>query len=111
MAYFAFTQQQGQEFIFELKDEAQITHARNILSGKEKERVHVVGRIKKSSQPYNPTWSYHLDPATIDFFYVGIEIADATMQYVEDHLDEVGGAFLPGGVWGPWDSRLVREVV
>ena len=55
MAYFAFTQRQGQEFIFELKDEAQITHARNILSGKEKERVHVVGRIKKSSQPYNPT--------------------------------------------------------
>jgi hypothetical protein len=46
----------------------------------------------------------------VRFFEVAIEVCDATMPYVEDHLDEVGGAFLPGGYWCPWTSRLTREV-
>ncbi|WP_433227073.1 hypothetical protein [Microtetraspora malaysiensis] len=39
-----------------------------------------------------------------------LRVCDATIPYVEDHLDEAGGAFLPGLVWCPWSSRLVREV-
>ncbi|SHE95496.1 BP74-related protein [Streptoalloteichus hindustanus] len=109
-AYFAFTQQRGQEFVFELTDEEKIAHARRILSGEEKDRIHVHGRIKKTKKPYNPHWDYHLDPDTIQFFEVAIEVCDANMQYVDDHLDEAGGAFLPGGHWCPWDSRLTREV-
>lgn len=108
--YFAFMQQPGQEFIFELTDEEKIAHARRILSGEETSEVHVVGRIRKTTKPYNPKWSYHLDPDTISFFAVAIEVCDANMQYVEDHLDEACGAFLPGCHWCPWDSRLVREV-
>jgi hypothetical protein len=37
---------------------------------------------------------------------VMMEVCDASMTYVEDHLDEVGGAFLPGAQWCPWDSKL-----
>ncbi|MGH6745831.1 hypothetical protein [Novosphingobium sp.] len=110
MAYFAFMQRSDQEFIFELTDEDKIAHARRILSGEEQEKVHVTGRIRKRTAPYNPKWSYHLEPATIDFFAVAIEVCDADMRYVEDHLDEACGAFLPGCHWCPWDSRLVREV-
>ena len=54
--------------------------------------------------------SYHLDPSTINFFQMAIEICDANMRYVEDHLDEACGAFLPGCYWCPWDSRITREV-
>ena len=112
MANFVFHQLErpSQEFIIQLNDEAKIAHARNILSGKETSRIHVVGRIIKRPQPYNPGWSFHLDPATIDFFDVAIEVCDANMQYVEDHLDEACGAFLPGCMWCPWSSTLVREV-
>jgi hypothetical protein len=112
MAYFAFAQGQdpGQEFIFELTDEDKIAHARRIISGEEKNEVHVFGRIIKRTKPYNPRWSYHLDPDTIRFFEVAIEVCDANMMYVEDHLDEACGAFLPGCVWCPWDSKVVREV-
>ncbi|MBM7116191.1 calmodulin [Archangium primigenium] len=110
MAYFAFMQQQGQEFIFEVTDEARIQKARDILAGKEKNEIHVHGRLIKRRQPYNPKWDFHLDPATISFFMMAIEVCDANMQYVQDHLDEAGGAFLPGAHWCPWDSRLVREV-
>ncbi|HEV7806310.1 MAG TPA: hypothetical protein VGO80_10850 [Solirubrobacteraceae bacterium] len=110
MAYFAFEDVTGQEFIFELTDQAKIDEARNILSGKQTDRTHVVGRIKKQQKPYNPRFSFHLDPATISFFQMAIEVCDATTMYVEDHLDEACGAFLPGCVWCPWTSKLVREV-
>ncbi|NVJ08306.1 calmodulin [Myxococcus sp. AM001] len=109
---FAFTQPSspGVEFIIELTDENTISHARKILSGEEKDEIHVHGRIIKRSQPYNPKFSFHLDPSTIRFFAMAIEVCDANMVYVEDHLDEAGGAFLPGGHWCPWDSKLTREV-
>ncbi|MQY04592.1 BP74-related protein [Actinomadura macrotermitis] len=109
-AYFAFQQHRDQEFVFELNDDELIEKARKIVKGEEKNSVHVIGRIKHGTKPYNPRWSYHLDPATINFFEVAIEVCDANMQYVEDHLDEAGGAFLPGGHWCPWDSRVTREV-
>jgi hypothetical protein len=111
-AYFAFNgfYDGSPEFVFELTDEDRIAHARRILSGEEKERVHVMGRLKKNPKPYNPKYSFHLDPDTIHFFEVAIEVCDASPIYVEDHLDEAGGAFLPGLHWCPWASRLVREV-
>ncbi|KFE62618.1 hypothetical protein [Hyalangium minutum] len=108
--YFTFMQRPGQEFIFALTDPARIQQARDILSGKETMAVHVMGRIVKRQAPYNPRWSYHLDPATIAFFPMAIEVCDANMGYVEEHLDEACGAFLPGCHWCPWDSKLVREV-
>ena len=49
-------------------------------------------------------------PNSISFFSQAIEVCDANMMYVEDHLDEACGAFLPGCHWCPWDSRLTREV-
>ena len=111
MALFTFYQRDGQEFVFELTDEAKIAHARKVLAGEEQARVHVIGRIIKRKQDYNPKWDFYLDPGTIDFFEVAIEVCDANMSYVQDHLDEACGPFLPGCVWCPWDSRLVREVV
>ncbi|MGH8000457.1 MAG: hypothetical protein ACREPR_13755 [Brasilonema sp.] len=98
------------KFVIELTDEKLIQQARDILSGKETDKTHVFGRIKKSTAPYNPKWSYQLDPATISFFSYAIEVCDASIGYTEDHLDEAGGAFLPGAMWCPWGSRLVKEV-
>ncbi|MDC0744945.1 calmodulin [Polyangium sp. rjm3] len=110
-AYFRFTDTNGQSrFVIELKDDAKIAHARRILSGEEKQKVHVLGRIIKRAVPYNPGWSYHLDPNTIDFFEMAIEVCDSSAQYLEEHLDEACGAFLPGCMWCPWSSRLVDEV-
>jgi len=109
---FAFTQPSspGLEFIIELTDDRKIAHARRILSGEETNETHVHGVIRKTAASYNPRFSFHLDPASISFFAQAIEVCDANMMYVEDHLDEAGGAFLPGGHWCPWDSRLSREV-
>ena len=112
-AWFAFIEPSspGQEFIIQLNQDSQIQKARDILSGKETEAVHVHGRIVKRRQPYNPRFNFYLDPDTINFFAQAIEVCDATMNYVEEHLDEACGAFLPGCHWCPWDSKLSREVI
>jgi hypothetical protein len=59
---------------------------------------------------YNPNYSYHYDPDTIDFFEYAMEVCDATFDYTEEYLDEAGGAFLPGLRLCPWSSELLEEV-
>jgi hypothetical protein len=109
-AYFVFRDITRSEFTIRLTDPEKIQHARELLAGETAERPHVIGRIVKTPRDYNPQWSYHLNSDTIDFFDYAIEVCDATIPYTEDHLDEAGGAFLPGLYWCPWSSHLVREV-
>lgn len=113
-AYFAFEQASPtgeiKEFVFELTDEAKIAEARAILSAPDSSRVHVQGTVVRGRVPYNPAWSFHLDPDSIGFFEMQIEVCDANVTYVEEHLDEVGGSTLPKSFWCPWSSRLTREV-
>lgn len=110
MADFAFTDYSGKEFVIRLQNEQRIQEARRILSGEETMSIHVMGRIRKQTAEYNPGWSFYLDPDTITFFTMAIEVCDASITYVDDHLDEACGAFLPGCFWCPWSSRLTREI-
>ncbi|MFI7133761.1 calmodulin-binding protein [Nonomuraea sp. NPDC050153] len=109
-AYFEFTDITGERFVIQLTDPDKIQHARDLINGTTADRPHVLGRILPRTAYYNPRWSYHLRSETIDFFDYAIEVCDATIPYVEDHLGEAGGAFLPGYVWCPWSSRLEREL-
>ncbi|KAN0014411.1 hypothetical protein ACTFIU_000729 [Dictyostelium citrinum] len=109
-AYFAFKTYHDKEFIFKLTDDQKIKTARDILSGKETETVHVMGRIIKKRQDYNPNYDFHLDPNAVSFFSFAIEVCDASLSYVNDHLDEVCGAFLPGCYYCPWASKLTKEI-
>jgi hypothetical protein len=94
-----------------LTDTVRTKEARDVVSGVETRTTSVMGTIIKVPAPYNPPWSYHLDPASISFFRCAIEVCDASPQYVEEHLSEVGGVFLPGSVWCPWSSQVIEEVV
>jgi len=109
-AYFEMTDITREHFVIQLTDPAKIQHARDLISGDTTDRPHVLGRIVPRPAPYNPRWSYHYRSETVDFFDMAIEVCDATIPYVEDHLDEAGGAFLPGYLWCPWSSRLIREI-
>jgi hypothetical protein len=110
-AYFEFdTRPDPETFTIKLTDPENIAHARAILSGKPVQARHVSGTIVKKRVPYNSKWLFHLAPESIHFFEVATEVCDATIRYVADHLEEVGGAFLPKNQWCPWASALVREV-
>ncbi|CAO5186172.1 BP74 N-terminal domain-containing protein [Frankia sp. AiPs1] len=109
-AYFVITDITRQEFVIKLTQSDDIAHARNLLRGETHDRPHVLTRIVKRPAAYNPWWSFNNNPEVTDFFDQAIEVCDATIPYVEEHLDEAGGAFLPGGLWCDWTSRLVREI-
>jgi len=113
-AYFQFEQKnpnnERKTFIFKLINDMTIHSAREILNGHEVERVHIQGTIVPRRVPYNPEWSFHIDPETVGFFFMQIEVCDANVSYVEDHLDEIGGSTLPRNFWCPWSSKLIAEV-
>ena len=97
-------------FTIMLTDTARIQEARDIIHGVQTDKVRVMGTIIKAPAFYNPHWSYHLDPASIEFFEVAVEVCDAHPLYVEEHLEEACGAFLPGCVWCPCASVVIAEV-
>jgi hypothetical protein len=97
-------------FVVKLRDPETIAHARALLAGGSDLATHVMGRIRRKPVAWNPDWSWRLGPRSVEFFEAAIEVCDASISYVEEHLDEVGGAFLPGRVWCPWGSRLLREI-
>ena len=66
--------------------------------------------IVKEASCWNPNYGYNYDPDTVEFFEVGAEVCDANFIYVQDNLDEAGGAFLPGLLHCPWESFVVDEV-
>ena len=96
-------------FVIALTDPATIAEARALASGQEPSK-HVTGLVVAEVVPYNAPWSFHLDPASISFAEMSVEVCDAATSYVEEHLAEVGGAFLPGRRWCPWSSRVIEEV-
>jgi hypothetical protein len=107
-AYFNMRDITGANFVIELTRPAVIQEARDIVnSGAAKI---VIGRIIKTSARYNPQWDFHYNPDTVSFADAAIEVCDATTPYVEDHLDEAGGPFLPGLYWCPWTGRLTEEL-
>ena len=109
-AYFRFDCPPYPEtFIIQLSDPELIDEARSMLAGLRPAR-HIMGQIVKQPAAYNPPWSYYLNPSTIQFFNAAIEVCDANITAVEENLDQVCGAFLPGCIWCPWSSRLIDEV-
>lgn len=98
------------QFVIKLADPGKIQKARNILAGKDQSTPHVSGVIIKEAACYNPPWSFHLDPQTIEFFASAIEVCDGSIAYTESFLNDAGGAFLPGNQWCPWGSRLLKEI-
>jgi hypothetical protein len=97
-------------FVIKLTEQNKIQHARDLLSGATQDMKSIMGTVVKQTADYNPDWSYHLEPTSITFFDMAIEVCDATMRYVEEHLDEVGGSFLPNNQWCPWGSELTRGI-
>ncbi|WP_250501740.1 hypothetical protein [Caballeronia sp. AZ7_KS35] len=113
-AYFVFEQESPdgkmKQFIFQLDNPTKIEEARRILRNGESLKVHVQGTIIPRPVAYNPDWSFHLDPKSIGFFEMQMEVCDANVTLVEKHLDEIGGSFLPRCFWCPWSSKLMAEI-
>ena len=98
------------DLIILLADDAKITHACRILAGEESKLIHISGTIVRSIASYNPNWSFHIDPASIEFFENSIELCDASIEFVESNLDQLGESALPNLFWCPWRSTIKAEL-
>jgi len=106
---FRISDASSEDFIAEIRNPQTIESARLQISGEEPLKG-VTGIIIPTRVDYNPNYSFHYDPNTVEFFEVAIEVCDSTFQYTEEHLAEAGGAFLPGFRLCPWSSRVVEEI-
>ena len=98
------------DFVFALKDPRLIDQAIAIIQMPPDRRPHVSGIIETSTARYNRRWGFHYRPRTISFPEVSAEVCDAETSYVQQHLNEVGGHFLPGNRWCPWNQHVVKEI-
>lgn len=62
------------------------------------------GRVRRGQVPYNPPWSWHIDPNDVAMAEATIELCDATPSYIEAHLDEWLNTVVR---FCPWSARLV----
>ncbi len=100
----------SQQFVVKITNALTIQQARTVLTEPESERPHVRGIVVKAPAYFNSPWSFHVDPATVGFFDASVEVCDASTSEVENHLMQVGEAFLPDSVWCPWSSSLLAEI-
>jgi hypothetical protein len=91
-------------FVIEITDIGLIKQARAFVRG-DVESKSVQGTIVKQPKAYNSLWSWYLEPGSTSFFTDSTEVCDSSVVYLEKHLGEVGGDFLPHNHGCPWRSR------
>jgi hypothetical protein len=93
---------EGEVFRILLRDSASIAQARNLI-GAGNRRI-VAGTLASGNGGFNAPWSWHLNPDTVSFPEVTVEICDGCPSDVE----------MNGGNWGlgsfcPWTSEVIAE--
>lgn len=95
----------GEVFRVLLDDPALIAEA-TALVGAGEEKI-VSGRVVRGDGAFNRGWSWHLDPDSVRFVDLTIEVCDGCPSYLEAHLDEW---LEQVGQYCPWSTEvLARE--
>ena len=76
-----------------------VDHARRLLDGEELANI-PNGKIDRSSPSVNEPWSWHIDPATIEFVDLTTEVCDGLPSSVED-------GSLTSEFYCPWDATVI----
>jgi hypothetical protein len=90
----------GEEFRVLLTEPADIAIARQLLAGEEAPAI-PNGRIKRDGDgSVNDGYSWHIDPADIEFADFTPEVCDGLPSYVEDGI-------LTGDRFCPWSAKVI----
>ena len=76
-----------------------VDHARRLLDGEDIANI-PNGKIDRGSPSVNDPWSWHIDPATIEFADLTTEVCDGLPSAVED-------GSLTSEFFCPWDATVV----
>ena len=95
----------GETFRVRIHDADVIEEAEQILASGE-QRI-ITGPLRRGDGGINAPWSWHLDPDSIEFADLTIELCDGCPHMVEEDLDYWIDTV---GRYCPWSTELVARV-
>lgn len=75
-------------------------HARDLLAGESLAAI-PLGTVVRDDPGVNAPWSWHIDPATLEFAHVTIEVCDGIPSYVEDGT-------VTSDQYCPWSAKVIE---
>lgn len=90
----------GERFVVRVTDAEAIQLANDNLRGLN--RRFPIGTLKPGNGGFNAPWTWHLEPDSVRFVEVAIEICDGRPSYVEAHQAEFER-------YCPWGARVVAR--
>ena len=89
----------GETYKIELATPELVQHARDLLAGEEVASI-PNGTVVRDDPGVNAPWSWHIDPATLEFADMTIEVCDGLPSYVEDGT-------VTSDQYCPWSAEIV----
>lgn len=87
-----------QSYKIELATPELVEHAQKLLDGEEVSAI-PVGTVVRDDPSVNEPWTWHIDPATLEFADFTTEVCDGLPEYVEDGT-------VTSGVYCPWSAKI-----
>ncbi|MET0144995.1 MAG: hypothetical protein ABW328_09450 [Ilumatobacteraceae bacterium] len=97
--YVATFQVVDEQFKVELVTPELIDHARELMAGGQDGRI-PLGTVVRGDPGVNAPWTWHIDPATLEFADMTIEVCDGLPSFVED-------ATVTSDQYCPWSAEIV----
>jgi hypothetical protein len=88
-----------EQYRIELATPELVAHAEALLAGEDVARI-PLGTVVRGETSVNTGWSWHIDPATLEFADVTIEVCDGLPSYVEDEI-------VTSPDYCPWSAEIV----
>lgn len=89
----------GETFKVELATPELEQHARALLAGENLSAI-PNGIVVRDSLGVNAPWSWHIDPATLEFAFATTEVCDGIPSYVEDEI-------VTSDYFCPWSAKVI----
>jgi hypothetical protein len=88
-----------EQYRIELATPELVEHAEKLLKGEDVAAI-PLGTVVRNDPGVNAPWSWHIDPATLEFAQITIEVCDGLPSYVEDGT-------VTSDQYCPWSARLI----
>ena len=90
----------GERFVVRVTDPASIQLAMDNLAGRNQRFP--IGTLRPGDGGFNQPWTWHLDPASVRFVEVAVEVCDGRPSYVETHQAAYA-------TYCPWGATVVAR--
>ena len=89
----------GETYRIELATPELVAHAERLLAGEQIAAI-PLGTVVRDEAGVNEPWSWHIDPATLEFAEITIEVCDGLPSYVEDMT-------ITSDQFCPWSAQVI----